>query len=49
MPFLSNYHRNIRTLAKCQAAYDNMNPPEYYEDEEDYPEEDPQIIENEER
>ncbi|MDY0301421.1 MAG: hypothetical protein RBQ99_07550 [Trichlorobacter sp.] len=48
MPFLNSYQWNIRALAQCQAAYDNMNPPEYYEDGEDYPEDDhPQITESE--
>jgi len=34
-----NYFRNLRTLARCQAAYDAMEPPEYYEDPEDEDEE----------
>lgn len=27
--------RNQRALAKCQEAYDNMEPPEYWEDDEE--------------
>ena len=26
---------NQRTMAKCQANYDHMEPPEYYEDDRD--------------
>lgn len=47
---MENYLRNIRTLARCQTAYNNMNPPEYYEDELDPPDdEDQDILPNEER
>ncbi len=29
---MGQYQRNLRTLARCQAAYDKMQPPEYYDD-----------------
>jgi hypothetical protein len=28
------YQRNLKTLAICQARYDRMEPPEYWEEEE---------------
>jgi hypothetical protein len=45
---MENYLRNVRTLARCQAAYDNMHPPEYYEDDQT-DNEDQDILPNEER
>ena len=31
----SQYYRNIQTMKKCQANYDAMQPPEYWEDDEE--------------
>lgn len=28
-----SYYSNLRTLATCQDRYDNMLPPEYYQDD----------------
>lgn len=32
---MTTYEQNLKTLARCQARYDRMEPPEYWADDRD--------------
>ena len=47
-----SYYRQQRSFSKSQAAYDNMQPPEYWEDDEEVIDDEPDfesMLENNQR